>query len=114
MLYNKIEENQSLNQRIELNQIEHTNFLKSLLFENQPKEDTDPICHNNDKKRNFKAMRDIVKSHLIKVSKGFSDMQNPIGNSLSSALISSLDGANDGQESKGLSSDDLKILINLT
>ena len=63
-------------------------------------------------------MRSIIKNHLVKVSKGFSDIQNPLGTTLNNALISSLEDCdNDGDEKGGcqaISAESLKLLINLT
>lgn len=42
MLYNKIEENQQLQKKMEQNQMQHTMFLTKLLLNNQGGETTDP------------------------------------------------------------------------
>lgn len=42
MLYNKIEENQQLQKKMEQNQMQHTMFLTKLLLNNQGTDGTDP------------------------------------------------------------------------
>ena len=57
-------------------------------------------------------MHDIVKKHLLKVSKGFSDTQESEGANLNKALLSAL--MNEDQSTKlSLCQDDLQALIRI-
>lgn len=64
MLYRKIEENQSLNKRLEQNQMNHTIFLTKLLLnhENQGK------VNSFDNHGNNENLHSLIKSHLASFS----------------------------------------------
>ena len=64
MLYRKIEENQSLNKRLEQNQMNHTIFLTKLLLnhENQGK------VNSFDNHGNSENLHSLIKSHLASFS----------------------------------------------